>query len=67
MNKLTLKCPRCQGHNAWVELLYNEKRDEYYRQKFCGCGYAGARRYTKITRERMLELRRTVDTLGKKE
>ena len=57
MNKRNLKCPRCQGHSAWVELDYNEKRDLYYRQKFCGCGYAGGRRYTGITRERMLELR----------
>ena len=58
MKSRGLKCPRCQQHNAWVELHYSEKRDEYYRQKFCRCGYAGAKRYTGITRARMLELRR---------
>ena len=58
MDKMRLKCPRCRGHKAWVELLYNEKRDLYYRQKFCGCGYAGGRRYIRITRDRMLILRK---------
>ena len=57
MDKKTLKCPRCRGHNAWVEILYNERRDLYYLQKFCGCGYAGGKRYTSITREGMVELR----------
>jgi len=57
MKKKTLKCPRCRGKEAWVEGLYNEKRDEYYRQKFCGCGYAGPRHYTGITRVRMIEIR----------
>ena len=57
MRKRNLKCPRCRAHNAWVELLYNEKRDLYYRQKFCGCGYAGGKRYTGITKERMAVLR----------
>lgn len=58
MDKRRLKCPNCRGKNAWLELNYNEARDEYYRQKYCGCGYAGARRYTGITKARMLELRK---------
>jgi len=53
-----LKCPRCHGQNAWMELLYNEKRDEYYKQKHCSCGYAGSQKFVKITRERMTDLLR---------
>ena len=58
MNKRRLKCPRCRRQEAWVEQLYNERWDLYYRQKFCGCGYKGARHYTGITKERMIELRK---------
>lgn len=63
MRKRNLKCPHCRGHHAWVELLYNERRDEYYRQKFCSCGYAGTKRYTGITHQRMAELRKELNNV----
>lgn len=44
-----LKCPHCRRQMAWLEYGYNEKLDKRYRQKHCGCGYAGARHYFSLT------------------
>ena len=45
MSRRGLKCPRCKGHNAWLEWGFNERLGRRYRQKHCGCGYSGTRQY----------------------